>query len=70
MTNQESHWQNWVRAEKLWFIIFISMMSTFSFATIKLTFYLVERKGPFITQNQTFIEKQHISSNYTAKKEL
>lgn len=46
------------------------MMSTFSFATIKLTFYLVERKGPFITQNQTFIEKQHISNNYTAKKEL
>ena len=46
------------------------MMSTFSFATIKLTFYLVERKGPLITQNQTFIEKQHISSDYTAKKEL
>ena len=46
------------------------MMSTFSFATIKLTFYLVDRKWSFITQNQTFIEKQHMSSNYTAKKEL
>jgi len=46
------------------------MMGTLSFATIKLTFYLVESKGPFITQNQTVIETQHISSNYTSKKEL